>query len=175
MLGVGRLHAQKDFSTLIAAFGEVRRERPARLILLGEGAERARLEAQAQDSGFAADIALPGHVENPFAFMRRSAVFALSSRYEGLPGVLIQALACGCPAVATDCPSGPREILKDGAIGPLVPVGDAAALAAGIRRCLDHPPPPETLARAVAAYGVGAATDAYLDVLLDAATRAGRG
>ncbi|HUF57751.1 MAG TPA: glycosyltransferase, partial [Thermohalobaculum sp.] len=120
-------------------------------------------------TGHAADIALPGHVDNPFAFMRRSAVFALSSRYEGLPGVLIQALACGCPAVATDCPSGPREILRGGTLGPLVPVGDPRALADGIRRCLDAPPPRETLTAAAAPYGVEAATEAYLDVLLAAA------
>ncbi len=86
---------------------------------------------------------MPGFVDNPYAFMARAAVFVLSSTYEGLPGVLIEALACGCPVVSTDCPSGPREILDQGRFGPLVPVGDDAALAAAIEDVLDHPPPAE--------------------------------
>ena len=166
ILGVGRLHAQKDFPTLIRAFSQVREKRPARLIILGEGGERARLEGIVAKLGLAAHVDLLGHVDNPFSFMSRAAVFALSSRYEGLPGALIQALACGCPSVSTDCPSGPREIMQDGKLGPLVPVGDAAQLAQGIEQCLDAPFPRETLQMGVSRYDVDRAADAYLKVLL---------
>ncbi len=166
ILGAGRLHPQKDFPTLVRAFARVRRERTARLMILGEGAERSRLEGLARELGVAGDVALPGHVDNPFAYMSRASVFALSSRYEGLPGVLIQALACGCPSASTDCPSGPREILEDGRLGPLVPVGDVDGLAQGILRCLETPVPREILKERAADYSVEAATEAYLRVLL---------
>ena len=98
--------------------------------------------------------------------MARAQVFVLSSDWEGLPGVLIQALACGCPVVSTDCPSGPAEILAGGAYGPLVPVGDDAALAAAIEAVLDVPPDPERLRLRAAAFSVERAVDGYLDVLL---------
>lgn len=166
ILGVGRLHAQKDFPTLIRAFSQVSGKRPARLIILGEGGERSRLEGIVTKLGLAAHVDLLGHVDNPYVFMSRAAVFALSSRYEGLPGALIQALACGCPSVSTDCPSGPREIMQDGKLGPLVPVGDAEQLAQGIERCLDAPVPRETLQIGVSRYDVDRAADAYLKVLL---------
>ena len=83
------------------------------------------------------DIAFPGFVENPFSYMRRAALFVLSSRYEGLANVLIEAMACGTPVVSTDAPYGPAEILEGGRWGPLVPVGDAEALAAAIVGCLN--------------------------------------
>lgn len=166
ILGAGRLHPQKDFATLLSAFARIRAAREARLIILGEGAERPHLESLAHELGVAGDVALPGYVDNPFAFMSRAAVFALSSRYEGFGNVLLEALACGCPAVSTDCPSGPGEILEGGRVGPLVPVGDAAALAQAILTSLDAPPPRAALARAAAPYSVEAATRAYLDVLL---------
>ena len=166
ILGAGRLHPEKDFRNLLKAFAQVRRRRSARLIIIGEGPERARLEKLRLELGLASEVALPGHAPNPFAFMRRSAVFALSSRYEGLPGVLIQAMACGCPCVSTDCPSGPREIMEDGKLGPLVPVGKADELAKGIIRCLDDPVPRVALRNRASAYSVEAAADAYLEVLL---------
>src|SRR5690606_29880659 len=132
VLGVGSLTPRKDFATLVEAFAELRRRRPARLIVLGEGPERARLERLVDDLGLSDDVDLPAFTRNPFAYMSRAAVYVLSSNLEGLPGSLIQALACGCPSVATDCPSGPREILQDGRVGPLVDVGDAGAMAAAI-------------------------------------------
>ena len=115
VLGVGRLAPQKDFPTLLRAFAQVRAEREARLILLGEGPERRPLEQLARQLGVAADVRLPGTDHNPFRYMSRAAVFALSSIYEGLPGVLIQALACGCRVISTDGPGGAREVLDDGA------------------------------------------------------------
>ena len=131
ILGVGRLSAQKDFGTLLRAFALVRASRPARLVILGEGACRKELEDLADELGIAADVQMPGFVDNPLAFMGKASLFVLSSRFEGLPTVLIEAMACGTPVVATDCPSGPREILEGGELGGLVPIGDVAG--SGVR------------------------------------------
>jgi glycosyltransferase involved in cell wall biosynthesis len=171
VLGVGRLVDQKGFATLLEAVARLRRERPLRLLVLGEGRRRGALERQARRLGLGADFALPGFAPNPFAYMARAGVFVLSSVYEGLPGVLIQALACGCPVVSTDCPDGPREILAGGEYGPLVPVGDAAALAAAIGRVLDAPPDRERLRRRGQAFGVEPAVLAYLEVVDAAVAR----
>ncbi len=140
IVGVGRLTPQKDFATLLRAFAAVRRNRPARLLILGEGEERGRLEGLASELGVSADVTLPGFRDNAVAYLAGAAVFVLSSAWEGLPTVLIEALAAGARVVATDCPSGPREILQDGRLGALVPVGDAAALATAILAALDRPP-----------------------------------
>jgi len=141
VLGVGRLSRQKDFATLVRAFAQVRRTRAARLMILGQGEERDRLEALARELGVADDVALPGFVPNPYAYMSRVAVVVLSSQWEGLPAVLIESLALGTPVVSTDCESGPREILRAGADGPLVPVGDAPRMAEAIATVLDRPRP----------------------------------
>ncbi len=114
-------------------------------MILGQGRARERLLALAAELGVAEDVALPGFVPEPYAFMAHADLFAFTSRWEGLGFVIIEALAVGTPVVATDCPSGPREILQDGRIGPLVPVGDAAALAAAM-----HPDPGRTAARSTA-------------------------
>lgn len=160
-LSVGRLCEQKDYPTLIRAFAQVRARLPARLVILGEGPDRAALEAMVAASGLADSVDLPGFTANPYAYMARAATYVLSSRWEGLPTVLIEALACGAPVVSTDCPSGPREILRDGRIGRLVPVGDADALAdaleASLRSVTGGHAPEETwaefqLARAAAEY-----------------------
>ena len=167
VLGVGKLSPQKGFDVLLRAFARVRAERPARLVILGEGPQRRALERLARELGIADDVSLPGFVANPFAWMARCAVFALSSRWEGLPSVLIEALACGCAVVSTDCPSGPAEILDGGAFGPLCPVGDAAALAGAILRVLEAPTAPARLRARAATFSVDAAADRYLEVLLD--------
>ncbi|HYQ91430.1 MAG TPA: glycosyltransferase, partial [Candidatus Competibacteraceae bacterium] len=147
VLSVGRLGRQKDFSTLLRAFARVRSTRPLRLIILGEASEpdeqedrQAKLTALADELGITNDFALLGFVPNPFAYMARSAVLVLSSVHEGFPNVLVEALACGCPVVSTDCPSGPAEILDNGRFGPLVPVGDDVAMAQAIATVLDCPP-----------------------------------
>lgn len=165
VLAAGRLTPQKDVATLLRAFAALRVHQAARLIVLGEGPERATLEALAQELGVADDVDFPGFAANPFAYMRRASVFALSSAWEGLPGVLVQAMACGCPVVATDCRSGPREILADGAFGTLVPVGDPVALAAALAQTLAEPIDAATLSRRAAAYSVDAARRAYEEVL----------
>jgi glycosyltransferase involved in cell wall biosynthesis len=145
ILGVGRLHPQKDFATLIQAFAQVRQRRQARLLILGEGPERPKLEALVKKLGVEQDASLPGFVTNPYPYMAHAALFVLSSVEEGLGNVLIEALYCGTSLISTDCPSGPREILKDGQYGQLVPVGDVTALARAIETALVNktPPPPQ--------------------------------
>jgi len=128
ILTAGRMVAEKDYATLLKAFARVAREREARLMILGEGALRAELEALADRLGIRGMVAFPGFDPNPFKYMARCSLFALSSRFEGLPGALIQAMACGAPVVSTDCPSGPSEIIRNGKNGILVPVGDSQAL-----------------------------------------------
>ena len=139
ILATGRLTPLKDFTTLIRAFALVRKERPARLMILGEGKDRARLEALVRELGLEKDIALPGFVDNPYQYMKRAAVFVLSSRWEALPTALIEAMACGCPVVSTDCPSGPAEILENGKWGRLVPVQSPEPLARAILETLEQP------------------------------------
>lgn len=166
ILSAGRLVPQKDQATLLRAFARIRATRPARLVVLGEGELRPQLEALAQDLGIDADLALPGFVQNPLAYMARAAVFALSSAWEGLGNVIIQALAAGCPVVSTDCASGPAEILKGGAYGRLVPVGDDEALAKAIVATLDEPPSPERLRERAERFSIDQSTERYLAVLL---------
>jgi glycosyltransferase involved in cell wall biosynthesis len=132
VVGAGRLTRAKDFQSLVRAFARVRQHRPARLLILGEGEERPALEALVRELGIEADVALPGFVAGAIACMARASVFVLSSAWEGLPTVLIEAMAVGAPVVATDCPSGPREILRGGELGRLVPPADVGALADGI-------------------------------------------
>lgn len=136
VLGVGRLARQKDYPTLIRAFALVRAQIKARLVILGEGPERANLENLILELGLEEDALLLGLVPNPFPYMKRASVFVLSSAWEGLGNVLVEALACGCPVVSTDCPSGPSEILQGGAYGELVPVGDPDAMDAAILKVL---------------------------------------
>lgn len=170
MLGAGRLEPAKDFETLLRAFAEARRERDIKLVILGEGSERQKLEALARELGVAADVDLPGWTPNPFAYMARARLFVLSSRFEGLPGALIQALACGCPAVSTDCPSGPREILEGGRLGGLAPVGDAPVLARAIKAALAGPPDRDALRKRGLDFSIERATEEYLKVLMPGGT-----
>jgi glycosyltransferase involved in cell wall biosynthesis len=170
ILAVGRLSPEKDYPTLFRAFSLVRQIRPAKLLILGEGEERANLERLAIELGIQNDVSMPGFVDNPFAFMAKASVFVLSSAWEALPTVLVEALACGCPVVATDCRSGPREILDNGRYGRLVPVGDHEALAKAILETLDNPDFPadrQTRLQRAMEFSVDAAVDKYLKVLLD--------
>lgn len=165
ILGVGRLDPQKDFTNLIDAFAAVRAERDCRLVLLGEGRLRAQLMEQAQRLGVGRDVELPGFVDNPYAWMRRASLFVLSSRWEGIANALTEALACGTPVVATDCPDGPREILDNGRYGPLVPVGDPMALATAMRVVLDAPLSSNELRAAAGRFTLDKSVTRYLDVL----------
>ena len=165
ILGAGSLEPRKDFATLVRAFARLRGERSARLIILGEGSERARLDALARELGVAADVELPGYMSNPYAWMARARAFALTSQREGSGAVLVEALACGTPVVATDCPSGPSETLQQGRIGPLVAIGDDAGLAAALRGVLDQPPAADTLRAAAQPFSAHAAAQRYLGAL----------
>lgn len=136
IIAIGRLDKQKDFPNLIRAFGLVRRQLACKLLILGEGEQRPYLENLICKLNLENDVSLPGFVDNPYAFLKRAQVFVLSSVWEGLPTVLIEALALEVPVVSTDCKSGPREILKDGKYGTLVPVGDHTALAEAILQVL---------------------------------------
>ena len=118
LVGVGRLSREKDFPTLMRAFASVRRQRPVRLLILGEGPEREKLEALARQLGLSDDVGMPGFVTNPYPYLAHAAVFVLSSLYEGLPTVVVEAMALGTPVVATDCETGPRELLDGGRSGP---------------------------------------------------------
>ena len=162
VLGVGRLGRIKNFPLLVKAFARVHASRDCRLVILGEGKHRARLLALAQKLGVDHAMDLPGFVHNPVAYMARANLFVLSSRWEGFGNVLVEALACGTPAVSTDCPSGPSEILRNGRYGPLVPVDDEVALAQAMLDCLEHPMDAGTLREAAAPYTLERSCDAYL-------------
>lgn len=161
ILGVGRLEQRKGFDVLLQAVARLRADRRVRLLLLGEGEARAHLAALGDTLGLGPDLDMPGWQTNPFAFMARADVFVLASDFEGLPGVLIQALACGCPVVSTDCPDGPREILQDGQHGQLVPTRNPAAMAEAIRATLNTAPAPEALRARAMAFGEMQALDHF--------------
>ncbi len=139
LLAVGRLTPQKDFGMLLRAFADLSSRRDLNLVILGEGPERASLEAQSRELGVADRVFLPGFVENVEAFMRRARIFVMSSRNEGLPMVLIEALGAGAAIVATDCHFGPRELLDHGRLGRLTPVEDAESFAAAVEAELAAP------------------------------------
>jgi glycosyltransferase involved in cell wall biosynthesis len=162
VLAAGRLIPQKDYPTLLHAFSRLRRNEQARLVILGEGKERPRLEAMSRDLNLAADIRLPGFQANPYAYMARAAVFVLSSVSEGLPTVVIEALACGRPVVSTDCPYGPAEILGNGEYGRLVPIGNPDALARAIQSTLTAKIDPHNGTKRAKDFELGAVAQEYL-------------
>ena len=171
ILAAARLAPEKNLALLLHAFAAALRQRSARLVILGEGPLREPLEALAQDLGIGADVDMPGFVDNPFSYMVRAEVFALSSDYEGLGCVIVQALAVGCRVVSTDCPGGgPAELLGNGAFGRLVPVGDRKALARALVAALDESPCQERLRRRARHYSTDRMAEGYLDVLLGKAS-----
>lgn len=140
LLAVGRLVAQKDYPTMLEALALVRRRVPARLVVLGDGPLKAELIELARARGLAGAVDFAGFHKNPFKFMARARLLLSSSRVEGLPGAIIQAMACGTPVVATDCDFGPREVITAPDVdGFLVPVGDAAGLARHAAALLESP------------------------------------
>ena len=165
ILGVGRLTTSKDFITLVEAFGQVRKYRLCRLMILGEGPERTHIESKAKELGLQDDVALPGYIEDPLPWMSHSNVFVLSSRYEGLSNVLIEAIAAGSPVISTNCPSGSAEILQNGRLGPLVPVGDAKAMADAIDSVLSNPPAPKLLREGLDRFRSDLVAKQYLQVM----------
>jgi len=164
VLAAGRLEAEKDFECLIRAFSLLHGARTVRLMIVGEGSQRPALERLVAELGLSADVELPGFVAEPYPYMRHAALFVQSSRTEGLPGALIEAMACGTPVVSTDCPSGPAEILEHGRWGRLVPVGDVETLAVAMAATLDSQKNPPVERRA-ADFGVDRAVAGYLEAL----------
>jgi len=170
ILGVGRLIKQKDFRTLIEAFSLLRKRRQVRLMILGEGGEREALNQLIEQLDLSNDVEMPGFVANPFKYMRRAKMFVLSSVFEGLGNVLIEAMACGTPVISTDCPSGPAEILQGGHWGRLVDVGDVSGMAEAITAVLEQEQYPDVAKRA-ADFGVKVAFEKYLELALAAKPR----
>jgi glycosyltransferase involved in cell wall biosynthesis len=165
IVAVGELGHRKDFPTLLRAFALLRRDRPARLVILGRGRQREELLRLAAELGVAPDVALPGFRPDAIRYMAHAAAFAFTSLWEGNPLVLVEALAVGAPVVAVDCPGGVREVMDGGRFGPLVPMQDPQALADALGRVLDDPAPRDFLRQAARPYAIEAGTDAYLDIL----------
>lgn len=165
IIGVGRLVPQKDFPLLLRAFAKVKEKREARLIILGEGPLKDDLESLVVKLRLSSDVELLGFVDNPYAYMRKSALFVLSSAWEGFGNVLVEAMACGTPVVSTDCPSGPAEILEGGKWGRLTAVGDVQALSDAINEALEDRTHPDVRLRACD-FGVRQAVEGYLSLLL---------
>lgn len=137
LVSMGRLAPEKGFDLLIRAFAPLAEAHPHfHLVILGEGAERAALEAERDACGLDGRVHLPGRVENPMAYLRQADLFAMSSRYEGFPMALCEAMASGLPVVSFDCPTGPGEIIRDQVDGILVPPGDAQALTRAMGRLM---------------------------------------
>lgn len=164
---VGRLSREKDQWTLLRAMTLMPPERSWRLAFVGDGPERAALEAFARGHGLADRTVFVGYVADPFAWMMRARVLVLSSLYEGLPCVIIEALACGTPVVSTDCPHGPRMILEDGRYGTLIPVGNPVAMATAIEAALDHIPDRPFLMERGLEYSADRAAARFLEILAD--------
>lgn len=169
IVGMGRFAPQKAFEDLIDAFTLVRKKRKARLVIFGkkdEGSDYFQMiREKITNSGFSEDILLPGFVDNPFKYLKNADVFVLSSKFEGLPGVLIQAMACGCPVISTDCPSGPREILEDGKYGELVDVGSVLSLCHSMLKQLNKREASEELKEAVKLYTDHRSIENYLTTI----------
>lgn len=164
VLAAGRLVPQKDYPALLDAFAKLLAGRDVRLVILGEGPLRAELEVRTSALGLTGSVEFVGFQQNPFGWMAACKVFVLPSRFEGFPNSLVQAMACGARIVATDCPTGPSEILEGGKWGRLVPVGDAEALAFALGEALDEREPPEVRLRAEQ-FRVERAVASYANVL----------
>jgi len=147
ILAVGRLEPQKDYHTLLDAFARLCADRDVRLVILGEGRMRTELEQRISSLNLQDSVELVGFQSNPFGWMAACDVYVMSSRFEGFPNSLAQAMACGARVVSTDCPTGPYEILEGGKWGRLVQMGDAAALAEALAASLDECNSPDSYKR----------------------------
>lgn len=152
IVAAGQLEPWKGFADLIRAVKEVSRRRTVRLVIFGEGSLHAELEHLIEELGLADNVKLPGNVANPLKYFTHADVFALTSYVEGMPNALVEAMMCGCTPVATNCPTGPRELLNDGKFGYLVSVGDPVSIADGIERALEKPIDKNLLAQAIAPF-----------------------
>ncbi|WYP25858.1 glycosyltransferase [Alkalihalobacillus sp. FSL W8-0930] len=161
LVSVGRLHVQKDYPTLLHAFKKVSDEREVRLLLVGDGQEMDSLQALAKELKLTDLVDFVGFKNNPYPYMKQADLFVLSSAWEGFGNVLIEAFAMGTTVVATDCPSGPAEILEQGRLGTLVPVGAVAEMADAITYALAHPQPEELLKERASTFSIENCVTAY--------------
>lgn len=175
LAAVGKLQVAKGYPHLIDAFARIREEVPARLMILGEGPERASIEGDIERRGLRDDVALLGFQTNPYQYVARASLFVHAALWEGFPNVLVEAMACGLPVVSTDCPSGPAEIITPGGDGLLVPVADPAALARAAVGLLRDPSRAEAMraeaARTVERFSVARVIARYDEAFREALAR----
>jgi glycosyltransferase involved in cell wall biosynthesis len=164
ILAAGRLEKLKNYPLMLRAFARLRSRADCRLLILGEGSQREALGAEIRQLGLSDCVELAGFRANPMSYMRRADAFVLSSDFEGLSNVLIEAMAVGCPVVSTDAPHGPREVLQDGRHGRLVPVGDVNAMAAAMHNALCAPGDRRAAMDWALSFQVRRCADAYLRV-----------
>jgi glycosyltransferase involved in cell wall biosynthesis len=169
ILTVGSLKEQKNHALLIRAFARLSRDRPAKLMILGEGELRPVLEALAEAEGVRDLVLMPGFATEPWPFYASADLFVLSSDYEGFGLVLVEAMRSGLKVVSTDCEAGPREILADGEYGRLVPCGDVEALAGALAEALDAPVDRDALAARAEEISGQSASDRYLALMTGSA------
>lgn len=174
VLAVGRLSPEKDFFTLLHAFCQLRKKQECRLMILGDGPMKNDLIFRVTELEIQKDVEFTGFSNNPYSHMHRASVFALSSIREGFSRVLLEALACGCPCVSTDC-GGPREILEDGRYGTLVPVGDHMAMADALDRTIRKPPQKEWLRRRAGEFSIERMSIGYEQALATLAAKTNKG
>jgi glycosyltransferase involved in cell wall biosynthesis len=175
VLAVGALEPRKNFTMLLRAIARLRRKRPVRLIVLGEGPQRRALETLASELGIAEAVDMPGFTPSVAPYLASASALALSSTYEGFGCVIVEAMACGCPVVSTDCPYGPREILAGGRYGRLVEPDDDRALAEALEQTLLEPADRRLLMDRAADFTVARAADAYLALMFPAGGAASLG
>lgn len=173
ILTAGTLKRAKNHHLLIRSFAILRRRRPAKLMILGEGELRVHLQALAAREGVADDVLLPGFASDPWPYYASANLFALSSRYEGFGNVLVEAMHCGLPVVSTDCESGPREILDNGKYGTLVPMDDEQALAEAMETALREPADPSPLKARARELSGQSSSDRYLQLMVGGSEAAG--
>jgi glycosyltransferase involved in cell wall biosynthesis len=165
VIGVGELSARKDFSTLIKAHAIALKKIKIRLVIIGDGAQRDHLLRLSKEIGSADHVDLIGHVKNPYMYMAKSSLFVLTSQWEGMPVVLLEALSLGIPSISSNCPSGPFEVLRGGQIGPLFPVGDFNLLANLMIKQLETKVDKQKLIDSVSSYNSENACASYMKIL----------
>ncbi len=166
VLSVGSLTEQKDYTALLKAFSKIDNKYNLKLIILGEGPERDKLERLSRKLGIEERVSMPGFASNPYSYMKHADAFVLTSKWEGIPNVLIEAIAVGTPVISTDCKWGPAEILQNGKYGKLVPVGDYTSLSRAITDTINaSPDTEEAFAYVESTFSIEKISEEYLDII----------